>query len=245
MNKAGEGIWSRGGSVPSSEALTGKVHHLSLIEWSPRDRVQVQVASLQSAQTVWGCASTSLSLSFAIRASGGVRGRSGDPGGAPSTRWAFEHGSCSRYFYQTCTCCQLWGAGSVCGGDRGTPTPLPAWAQRKPGHLMEPRHLVWPWRGHWDWPWRLVPFPLLPRHTLTPSSSGLLQTGSQASSKGPGGGGGPAGHDLPWNKLTRGQEPGVGGARPALGVGDQSRQLGGGVGRRPRPWARPLLPPHL
>lgn len=40
---------------------------------------------------------------------------------------------------------------------------------------MEPRQQVWPWRGHWDWPWRLVPFPLLPRHTLTPSSSGCYR----------------------------------------------------------------------
>lgn len=30
MNEAGEGVWCRGGSVPSSKALTGKVHHLSL-----------------------------------------------------------------------------------------------------------------------------------------------------------------------------------------------------------------------
>ena len=199
MNKAGDGVWCRGGSVPSSEALTGKVHHLSLIEWSPRDRVQVRVASLRSAQMAQACASTSLSLRFAIRASG-ARSKSGDPGGTPRTRRAFKHGSCSRYPYWTCTC-QLWGAGSVRGGEGGIPTPLLAWAQRKPGCLMEPRQQVWPWRGHWDWPWRLVPFPLLPRHTLTPSSSGLLQTGSQTSSKGPGGVGGPAGPDLPWNKL--------------------------------------------
>lgn len=38
-------------------------------------------------------------------------------------RWAFKHGSCSRYPYWTCTCCQLWGAGSVCGGERGPPSP--------------------------------------------------------------------------------------------------------------------------
>lgn len=202
MNKAGEGIWCRGGSVPSSEALTGKVHHLSLIEWSPRDRIQVQVASLWSAQTARGCASTSLSLSFAIRASGGVRGRSGDPGGVPSMQWAFEHGSCSHYFYQTCSCCQLWGGQALsvvetegplprCQlGPRGSQDAL--WSQGTRCGRGEATGI-----GPGGW----FLFLCYLRHTLTPSSSGLLQAGSQASSKGPGGGGGPAGPDLPWNKL--------------------------------------------
>ncbi|XP_039724244.1 paxillin isoform X7 [Pteropus medius] len=60
--------------------------------------------------------------------------------------------------------------------------------------LHEAKAEVWPWKGHWDWLWTLVPFLLLPRHILTPSSSGLLKTGSQTSSKGPGGG---VGADLP------------------------------------------------
>lgn len=44
---------------------------------------------------------------------------------------------------------------------------------------------VWPQRRLWDWPWTLVPFMPLPRH-IDSRSSGLLEAGSQNSSRGPG-----------------------------------------------------------